>query len=166
MTKTTTVQNNCVVGMHYTLRDGDGVVIDNSPEGEALLYLHGYENIVPGLEAALTGVAVGESKTVVVSPEEGYGVREEDMVLSVPLDQLPPDMEPEVGMMVDMESDDGETVPVRIAEVSATHITLDANHELAGVTLHFEVTIDSVRPATKEELTHGHVHGPGGHHHH
>lgn len=159
------VKNDCVVAMHYVLRDGAGTVIDESPEGEPLPYLHGHENIVPGLEKALTGAAVGETKKVVVSPEEGYGVREEGLVLDVPRGQLPADLKPEVGMSLAMETDQGHTVPVVIFEVSEESVKLDANHELAGVTLHFEVRIDSVREASAEELQHGHVHGPGGHHH-
>lgn len=160
------VKNDCVVAMHYVLRDGEGTIIDESPAGEPLPYLHGHQNIVPGLEKALTGVAVGETRNVVVSPEEGYGEREEGLVLDVPRNQLPEDLEPEVGMSLDMETDQGHTVPVRIAEVHEHSVKLDANHELAGVTLHFEVRIDSVRRASSEELQHGHVHGPGGHHHH
>ena len=165
MTESSTVQTDCVVAMHYTLREGEGTLIDQSPTDQPLPYLHGHQNIVPGLESALTGASIGETKQVVVSPEDGYGVREDDLILSVPRDQLPEDMTPEVGMTVGMQTDQGHTVPVRVTEVSPTHVKLDANHELAGVTLHFEVTIDSIRAATDEELRHGHVHGPGGHHH-
>jgi len=157
------VQNDTVVSMHYVLKDGEGTVIDESRD-QPLPYLHGHQNIVPGLERELAGTPVGETKKVVVSPEEGYGTREEELVLTVPRDQLPADMAPEVGMTVGMETDQGHTVPVRVVEVHDDHVKLDANHELAGVTLHFEVKIDSVRPATAEELEHGHVHGPGGHH--
>lgn len=160
------VKDDCVVQMHYVLKDRDGTVIDESPDGEPLPYLHGHENIVPGLEKALTGVSVGTTKKVVVSPEEGYGAHEADLVLEVPLEHLPSDMVPEVGMTLEMETDQGLSMPVRVAEVHSNHVKLDANHELAGVELHFEVTIASVRAASAEELAHGHVHGPGGHHHH
>lgn len=163
---TDTVSKDCAVAMHYVLRDDAGSVIDQSPEGEPLWYLHGHENIVPGLESALTGLAVGDHKKVTVSPEEGYGVREEEMVLKVPRDQLPPELTPEVGMELGMDTEDGHHMSVRVAEVHEGHVILDANHELADVTLHFEVMIDSVRKASSEELAHGHVHGPGGHHHH
>lgn len=162
----TSVQDDCVVEMHYILKNSEGEILDESPEGEPLPYLHGHENIVPGLEKALTGAVVGQTLKVVVSPEEGYGVREEEMVLHVPRDQLPDDMEPEVDMTLEMETPDGHSLPVRIAEVHEDHVILDANHELAGVTLHFEVRIGSVRAASSEELEHGHVHGPGDHHHH
>jgi FKBP-type peptidyl-prolyl cis-trans isomerase SlyD len=160
-----TVRDDCVVEMDYVLKDGEGAVIDESPEGQPLPYLHGHQNIVPGLEKALTGASVGETKKVVVSPEEGYGVREEEMVLEVPRDKLPVDLNPSVGMTLGMETTGGHTVPVRVSDVHDDRVTLDANHELAGVTLHFEVRIASIRPASSEELSHGHVHGPGGHHH-
>jgi FKBP-type peptidyl-prolyl cis-trans isomerase SlyD len=160
-----TVQDNCVVEMHYVLKDPEGSVIDESPEWQPLPYLHGHQNIVPGLEKALTGATVGQTMKVVVTPEEGYGVREEEMVLQVPRDQLPPELEPETGMSLGMETEGGHTVPVRIAEVKEDLVVLDANHELAGVTLHFEVRIGAIRAASSEELAHGHVHGAGGHHH-
>lgn len=163
-TKELAIADDCVVAMHYTLRDPEGTVIDQSDE-EPLFYLHGHENIVPGLERELTGMKAGESKLVIVSPEEGYGVREEEMVLKVPLSEMPSDLTPEVGMTIEMESDDGHSVPVQITEVAADHVLLDANHELAGITLHFDIKIEEVRRASEEELTHGHVHGPGGHHH-
>jgi FKBP-type peptidyl-prolyl cis-trans isomerase SlyD len=161
----TTVQGNTVVAMHYVLKDDSGSVLDASGEGEPLYYLHGHQNIVPGLEAALTGAAVGETRNVTVAPAEGYGERDEDMILKVPREQLPPDLTPEVGMVLGMETPQGHSLPVRVTEVQQAHVMLDANHELAGVTLHFSVTIDSIRQATAEELRHGHVHGPGGHHH-
>lgn len=163
---TSTVQTDCVVAMHYTLSDGEGTVLDQSPPGQPMPYLHGHENIVPGLEAALTGVAVGETKKVTVSPEDGYGVFEKDLVLRVPRSELPDEMTPEVGMTLAMETDEGHTVPVRVTDLTDTEVELDANHELAGVTLHFEVRIESVRQASAEELAHGHAHGPDGHHHH
>ena len=166
MTETpNTIENDCVVAMHYVLSDGQGTVIDESPEGQPLPYLHGHQNIVPGLEAALTGVAVGETKKVTVRPEQGYGAREDGLVLRVPRDQLPSEMTPELGMTLAMETEGGQTVPVRVTEVTGEDVQLDANHELAGVTLHFEVRIESVRAASAEELAHGHVHGAGGHHH-
>ena len=159
------IEQNSVVAMHYVLTDESGTVIDESPKGEPLYYLHGHQNIVPGLEKELSGLKQGDKKKVVVSPEEGYGVREDEMTLTVPRSELPDDLTPEVGMTLGMESQDGHTMPVTVTEVFDDRVVLDANHELAGVTLHFDVTIDSVRPATAEELSHGHVHGPGGHHH-
>ncbi len=151
------IQENLVVSLHYTLKDADGTMIDQSPEGEPLEYLHGHQNIVPGLEKELTGASVGSEKSVVVSPAEGYGEKEESMVLTVPRSQLPEGMEPEIGMVLGLGTDEGHTVPARVIETSPEQVILDANHELAGVTLHFDVKVASVRAATEEELTQGHV---------
>jgi FKBP-type peptidyl-prolyl cis-trans isomerase SlyD len=159
------VADDLAVSMHYVLRDPSGAILDQSDEGEPLVYLHGYDNIVPGLERKLTGLSIGDSREVVVAPEDGYGDRDEEMVLVVPRDQLPEDLTPEVGMVLGMESDDGDHLPVTIVEVRQDEVVLDANHELAGVTLHFSVTIADIRAATSEELAHGHVHGPDDHHH-
>jgi FKBP-type peptidyl-prolyl cis-trans isomerase SlyD len=159
------VAKDCVVAMHYVLRDAGGAVLDQSEQGEPLLYLHGHQNIVPGLEKALSGASVGDTRKVVVSPEEGYGVHEERLVFTVPRDQLPEDLSLEVGAVLGLQSPQGQTMSVRVMEVVPEYIKLDANHELAGMTLHFEVTIASVRAASEEELTHGHVHGPSGHLH-
>ena len=151
------IKENHVVGLHYTLKDADGTVIDQSPEDQPLQYLHGHQNIVPGLEKELTGVSVGSEKSVVVIPAEGYGEIEEEMVLKVPRSQLPEGMEPEVGMVLGLESDQGQTVPARVIEAGPEEIVLDANHELAGVTLHYDVKVESVREATEEELSQGHA---------
>ena len=160
-----TVQADQAVALHYVLKDDDGTVIDQSSGDEPLYYLHGHDNIVPGLEKALTGAGVGDKKQVVVTPAEGYGEHEEERIIEVPRDQLPGDMELEIGLVLAMETNDDEQIPVRVIEMHEDHVKMDANHELAGVTLHFEVTSDTIRPATAEELEHGHVHGPGAHHH-
>ncbi len=159
------VKINDAVSMSYILKDREGIVIDESQDEIPLTYLHGHKNIVPGLEKALTGASLGETKKVIVSPEEGYGEREDQMLLQVPRSQLPQEMKPEIGMGLTMETENGHTVPVRVSEVHDEHVVLDANHELAGVELHFEVRIESIREATTEEISHGHVHGPGGHNH-
>ncbi len=159
------VTKDQVVAMHYVLKDDDGNIIDKSGDGQPLHYLHGHKNIVPGLEEALEGADPGDERKVTVPPEKGYGTRREEMVLDVPRSQLPSDLTPEVGMTLAMQTPDGHTIPVRVTKVKLDSVVLDANHELADATLHFEVKIDSVRKATGEELAHGHVHGPGGHHH-
>jgi FKBP-type peptidyl-prolyl cis-trans isomerase SlyD len=154
-----------VVAIDYTLKDDDGNVVDASDGGDPLFYLHGHQNIVEGLEEALEGHKVGDSLKVVVSPEKGYGTRDLQMVFDVPRDQLPGDVEPEVGMELEMSDEDGMSIPVRISKVSDDSVEVDANHELADQTLHFSVTVREVRKATATELEHGHVHGPGDHHH-
>ncbi|HEX2736283.1 MAG TPA: peptidylprolyl isomerase [Polyangiaceae bacterium] len=159
------IQSNSVVAIDYTLKGDDGTVIDTSEGDEPLTYLHGHNNIVEGLEEALTGLGVGDSLDVIVPPEKGYGTHDEDLVFEVPREHLPDDVEPEAGMQLTMTSDDGEEVPVTITKVLAKSVEVDANHELAGSRLHFSVVVRSIRAATGEELAHGHVHAPGHHHH-
>lgn len=160
------ISANTVVGIEYTLKDDEGNVIDSSEGGDLLHYLHGHGNIVEGLEGALEGRAIGENLKVSVPPEKGYGVFEEGLVFEVPRERLPRDFDPVKGMQLGMTSDEGHTIPVTIKNVKLKSVTVDANHELAGKTLHFEVTVREVRKASAEELEHGHAHGPHGHHHH
>lgn len=160
------IQADMVVSIEYTLKNDAGEILDASEGRAPLHYLHGHGNIVEGLEAALAGRAVGDSVDVSVAPEQGYGVRDETLIFDVPRKHLPQDLSPEVGMQLGMTSEEGETVPVWIRSVSADSVRLDANHELAGETLHFSVKVLEIRPSTPQELAHGHVHGPGGHHHH
>lgn len=161
---TDTIKANSVVALDYTLRDDAGEVLDTSEGAEPLHYLHGHGNIVPGLEQALTGRKSGESLDVVVPPAEGYGERDPEGVLDVPRDRIPGEIDLKAGVVLGMQSPDGHTMPVTVVAVSEEVVKLDANHELAGKTLHFSVTVRDIREATGEELSHGHVHGPGGHH--
>lgn len=159
------IETDSVVGIDYTLKNDLGEILDSSEGQGPLYYLHGHSSIVEGLEDALSGRRAGDSLEVTVPPEKGYGAREAGLVLQVTRDKLPEDLDPQPGVELAMEVEDGVQVPVRIHEVEQDIVTLDANHELAGVTLHFSVQICEVRRATAEELAHGHVHGPGGHHH-
>lgn len=161
----TAIADGMVVSIHYTLTDEDGTVIDTSSGGEPLEYLHGHGNIVPGLERGLKGHNEGESLRVDVPPSEGYGEHDPRGLMRVPRDSFPDDMELEPGMQFSGEDDAGEEQSIWIAAVEGDQIVIDRNHPLAGQTLHFEVTIQRVRNATREELSHGHVHGAHGHHH-
>jgi FKBP-type peptidyl-prolyl cis-trans isomerase SlyD len=165
MTNLTLVAKDTVVSFHYTLSDKGGQVLDSSQGGQPLVYLHGYSQIVPGLENALLGKAVGAAFKVAVEPSEGYGERNEQMVITLPRTQgnLPADIE--VGFVVELVSPEGDEIPARVVKLTEADITLDANHPLAGETLFFDIELTDVRAATKEEIAHGHVHGPGGHHH-
>lgn len=160
------IQADMVVSIEYILKNDAGDVLDANDGGGPLHYLHGHGNIVEGLEAALAGRSVGDSLDVAVAPEQGYGVRDETLIFDVPRKNLPQDLDPEIGMQLGMTSEEGETVPVWIRSVTADSVRLDANHELAGETLHFSVKVLGIRPSTPQELAHGHVHGAGGHHHH
>lgn len=158
------IANDSVVSIDYRLHLGDGKTIDESDPGEPLVYLHGHEQIVPGLEKALEGKKVGESLKVTVTPEEGYGEYDPDGVEEVPREDFPPDMELEAGGIVSATDEEGDEVDFLVKEVRAKTVVVDFNHPLAGKTLHFEVTVREVRAATKEELEHGHAHGPGHEH--
>jgi FKBP-type peptidyl-prolyl cis-trans isomerase SlyD len=153
-----------VVVMKYTLTDQAGKVLDESGD-EGMDYLHGGENIVPGLEKQLEGRAVGDKLKAVVAPAEGYGEREGDSQ-KVPRSAFPDDTEIEVGMQFVAEGEDGEPMPVWVVGVTPQEVEIDANHPLAGITLTFDVEIVSIRQGTADEIAHGHPHGPDGHHHH
>lgn len=154
-----TVQENSVVSIHYQLSDGDGRVIENSRDGDQpMSYLHGQGNIIPGLEQALTGREVGESLKVSVPPAEAYGEVREDLVQNVPREAFG-EVEPiEPGMAFQARSPDGRETRVVVKEIADDQVIVDANHQLAGVTLNFDVEVVEVRDATEEELAHGHAH--------
>lgn len=162
---TNKITANKVVSLSYILRGGDGELIDRSEDGSPLLYLHGARNIVPGLEEQLEGVAEGESIRATVSPEKGYGPRIGEPH-DVPRNLFPADAELFAGMQVVAHDDQGRQIPFFITGITEETVTVDPNHPLAGETLHFEVTVESLRDATEEEIGHGHPHGPDGHHHH
>ncbi len=151
------IQKGKVVGMHYTLKNDEGVVIDSSEGRDPLVFLQGYGNIIPGLESQLEGKTVGDKMDVVVEPEQGYGVRHEQMIQQVPLSAFEGVEKLEVGMQFQAQTAQGP-VPVRVIAVEGEEVTIDGNHELAGVRLHFAVSIETVREATEEELAHGHAH--------
>lgn len=158
------VAKHKVVTIDYTLTDAQGEVIDSSKGGEPLAYIHGMNNIIPGLENALDGKRPGDSLKVSVPPGEGYGDRNDAMQQEVPREMFDGTETIEVGMQ--FHASDGEHMHVvTVVGLTDTHITVDGNHPLAGETLNFDVTVVDVRDATAEELDHGHVHGPGGHQH-
>ena len=153
-----------VVSIHYTLRDDAGEVIDRSAEGEPLSYLHGHGNLIPGLERELAGRKPGDRLQVKIAPSDGYGDRDQGLVQRVPRRALKGIPDVRVGMRLQAQTPQGPRA-VTVTQVSGDLVTLDGNHPLAGQNLNFEVEVAAVRAATEEELTHGHVHGPGGHHH-
>jgi FKBP-type peptidyl-prolyl cis-trans isomerase SlyD len=158
------ITKDSVVSIDYRLHLGDGKIIEETDPGDPLVYLHGYEEIVPGLEKALAGKKAGESLKAQVSPEEGYGEYDPEGVEEVPREEFPSDIELEEGGMISATDDDGDEVDFLIKEVRPKTVLVDFNHPLAGKTLHFEVTVREVRVASKEELEHGHAHAPGHEH--
>jgi FKBP-type peptidyl-prolyl cis-trans isomerase SlyD len=154
------ITKNSVVTFHYTLNDSEGKLLDTSAGRDAFAYLHGGGMIVPGLEEQLEGKAKGDSMQVEVEPAKGYGEVDPQLVQRVPLDRFG-GQPVEEGMQ--FQTPDNRVWSV--LEVKDDQVVLNGNHPLAGVTLHFSVEVTDVREATAEEISHGHVHGPGGHHH-
>lgn len=158
------VGKKSAVAIDYKLTIEGGIVVDVSEKGHPLWYLHGANNIIVGLENALDGLKAGDKKIVVVEAEQGYGVREDTRIHTVPKNKFPTGNY-SIGDHVTATAPDGGEMDARITAMDGKTYTLDFNHELAGKTLTFDIVVVEVRPATKDELTHGHVHGPGGHHH-
>jgi FKBP-type peptidyl-prolyl cis-trans isomerase SlyD len=160
------IEKNKVALIHYTLKDESGEILDSSEGRDPLAFIQGIGNIIIGLEEKLEGKAVGDKIETVIGPDKAYGVRSEENVHKVPLASFQPDGDEklEVGMQVRVETNQGVSL-ADVAAIEGEEVTLDLNHPLAGETLHFNVEVIDVRDATKEELDHGHAHGPGGHHH-
>lgn len=154
------VQDGLVVSMEYTLTV-DGEVLDSSKDAGPIEFLAGYENIVPGLEREMLGMKIGESKDVVVLPEDGYGEFDEDAFMDVPRSEFPIDMELELGMELGVSDEDGNQQMAFIESFDNDTVRLDFNHPLAGAELSFSVKVIGVREPTREELEHGHVHEEG-----
>lgn len=161
-----TVADGKVVSIHYTLTDDAGETVDSSKGGEPLEYLQGAGNIVAGLEEALAGRNRGDKLKVDVSPEKGYGAHDPRGLQRIPRDAFPEDIDLEPGMQFGAEDPQGNSTTVWIVKVESGQVVIDTNHPMAGKTLHFDVSIEGVRDATREEIAHGHPHGPHGHHHH
>lgn len=159
------IANDTVVTLFYVLSEEGGAPLEDNKDSIPLAYLHGHANILPGLEDALTGLQAGDEKTVILPPEKAYGVRRENTIQRVPIKHLqskhkriPP------GTLVKVQTEKG-TADGTVVKAGKFVVDVDFNHPFAGKTLRFDVTIDSVRTATAEELAHGHAHGMGGHHH-
>jgi len=152
------VTDGLVVSMEYTLRV-DGKVVDSSAGGDPLEYLHGVGNIIPGLEREVDGMAVGESKNVTVSVEDGYGEVDEEAFMEAPRSEFPTDMPMNPGVEMELTGPEGQPMYARIESVEGETVLLNMNHPLAGKELHFDVKVVNLRDATDEEMDHGHAHG-------
>lgn len=153
---------NTAVTISFKLFDAENRLIEESPE--PLTYLHGgHSGIFPKVEEALNFKQVGDAVSVTLDPEDAFGEYDATRVRMETLSDLPPDVT--VGGYLVAEQD-GEEVVWRITDIADGKAVLDGNHELAGQRLRFDCKVLDIRPATKEEIAHGHVHGPGGHHHH
>jgi FKBP-type peptidyl-prolyl cis-trans isomerase SlyD len=152
-----------VVTIHYTLKDDSGTVLDSSAGGEPLAYIQGHGNLISGLEKALEGKQGGHTMAVSIAPSDGYGIRNAALIQRVPRRALQNSGEIRQGMRFQARTDDGMRM-FTVTAIVGDMVTLDGNHPLADKTLHFDVQVVDVRDASPEELEHGHVHGPGGHH--
>lgn len=155
------VAENRVVSIEYKLTNQDGQVLDQSEGRGPLVYLHGRGNLIPGMEEQLEGKEPEQQAAFDIPPDKAYGERQEELVQPVPKDKFPDDVEIKPGMQFQAQTESGSR-PVTVVDVGEEEITIDANHPLAGETLHFDVKVVDVRDATDEELEHGHVHGEGG----
>jgi FKBP-type peptidyl-prolyl cis-trans isomerase SlyD len=158
-----TIKANTVVAFHYTVSDEDGVQLDSSNGKDPLTYLHGASNIIPGLEQALEGKTAGEQLQVTIEPAQAYGEYQDHLVEAVPREAFG-ENNVEVGMRFEAQTQQGP-ISVVITNIEGDQVTVDGNHPLAGKSLSFDVTIDSIREASEEEISHGHAHGAGGHQH-
>lgn len=154
------VANNMAVSIHYTLTNDAGEVLDSSIGQETLDYLHGTGNIISGLENAITGKSVGDKFNVRIAPEDAYGEIHEDRVQVISRDMFEGIDDIQVGMQFHADVSHGPGV-VTVVSVNDDEITIDGNHPLAGMTLTFDVEVVDARPATSEEMDHGHIHGAG-----
>lgn len=153
-----------VVTFHYTLKNAAGEEMETSREKAPMVYLHGSNNIITGLEKAMEGHAIKDEFSVTVEPEEAYGVRNENNVQRVPLKRLQGIGKISVGQVLNLQTNKGQ-VQVTVLKVGRFNVDVDGNHPLAGKQLTFDVEITDIREASQEELEHRHVHGAGGHHH-
>ena len=162
MTEKTKVDDGQVVTMHYTLHV-NGELVDSSQGAEPLMFIQGMGHIIPGLEHELYDLHVGDSKKVTVAPKDGYGVVDAEAFMEVPRNAFPAEVPMKVGTQLELKDKSGHPTMARIESVADETIRLDMNHPLAGKQLDFDVTIAALRPATEEEVSHGHVHS---HDHH
>ena len=154
------IQDGVVVGLDYTLRLDDGEVLDTSADHEPLEFLQGQGQIIRGLEQALYGMGVGDEKSVMVAPADGYGELDSDAFALVPANTFPPDLELTPGKRLHLRDQSGQVLTAYVNDVRPDGVLLDFNHPLAGETLHFDVRIATLRLAPSEELAHGHAHDP------
>ena len=158
------VKKDAVVSLSYTLTNADGQELDKSSADKPFAYLHGNKQIVPGLENALEGLTLGDKKEVTVPPAEGYGEFVPGLKMDIERSNFPKDIKIQAGMQFSADAN-GENRTFTVTGLEGDKVQVDGNHPLAGQTLHFDVEVVEIRDATKEELEHGHIHGPGGHQH-
>jgi FKBP-type peptidyl-prolyl cis-trans isomerase SlyD len=164
------IETGKVVALHYKVTTEGGEPRDSSGPDEPMWYMQGSGQIVPGLEAALVGCEAGDGVTITLSPEEAYGENDPNLDLKIPIDRFPEGMrdelEPGLQFGAEHPEDPNEHVVFSVVELEGDHVLVTGNHPLSGETLTFEVSVESVRDPTEDEIAHGHAHGPDGHHDH
>jgi len=155
------ITNKKVANIHYTLKDKAGALIDTSEGKSPLTYIHGMGNLIPGMEKGLEGKAAGDKATLVIPPEEAYGIRDEKLTGVVPMDNFQDKENIKPGAQFIAKSEQGQPRNATVVKVEDNNVTVDFNHPLANVELHFDVEVVEVRDATEDELSHGHIHGEG-----
>ena len=158
------ITQDAVVSIHYRLTDRKGEVLDTSEGREPLAYLHGRGNLISGLEKELEGKEAGDKFNITIQPEDPYGTRNDNLVRQVPRNAFKDVEDLQPGMRFQSKSEEGTEI-FTVAKIEDEHVTIDGNHPLAGEALTFDIEVTNVRKATAEELSHGHMHGPGGHAH-
>ncbi len=158
------IEKDKVVYFHYTLSDDKGEAFETSNGSHPMTYLHGHGNILPALESEMAGKQAGDQFQVTLTPEQGYGQRNENAQQRIPIKHLMQKTKLRPGMAVKVNTEHGPR-DVVIVKVGKFNVDVDTNHPLAGKTITFDIAIEDVRDAEAEELAHGHVHGVGGHHH-
>ncbi len=158
------IEKNSVVSLHYTLRNDAGEVMDSSQGGDPLTYLHGANNLIPGLELELEGKATGDSFSATIPPDQAYGEVHEEYIQVISREMFQGVDELEVGKAFMAQGEGGEQQQIRVTAIEGDDITIDANHPMAGLTLHFEIEVVEVREGTEQEIAHGHVHRDGADH--
>lgn len=158
------ISDGKAVHIDYTLKNDDGQVLDTSEGREPLGYLQGAGNIIPGLENALAGKETGDTLTVSIPPEEGYGERNDELVMTVDPTNFEDSSQVQLGARFQVQTESGVYLAT-VVGITDDAVTLDLNHPLAGETLHFDVEITDVKEASEEEVAHGHLHSAGHHHH-
>ena len=157
------IGKDSVVEIEYQLFDTDGELLEKTDEPVA--YLHGHGGMFPAVEKALEGKQIGDTCRVRLTPDDSFGEYDAELVHVEPKDKFPGDVK--IGMQFTGQGEEsGDAIVYTVTDVADDKVVVDGNHPLAGQTLHFECTVKGIRAASAEELTHGHVHGPGGHHHH
>ncbi len=158
------ITDKTVVKFHYTLKNEAGEEIETSIGKDPLAYLHGYNNMLVGVEKALTDKEAGDKFSATLQPEDTYGERSEDAIQRVPAKHLQGAKKWKAGMTAVVETEQGQR-HVTVIKAGKFMVTVDTNPPLAGKVLTFDLQVEDVRAATDEEIEHGHAHGVGGHHH-